>query len=76
MAIVERDVEVVSETGELARATRCRVKDDAIDGIAATVIDDARDEVSLPLTVDGTVQRRSITRTISRDNGEVVFMVR
>lgn len=76
-AIVERNVEVPSESGDqVSYAIICRVLDDETDGILATEIDDGRDEISLPLITGGPAKRRSITRTMDDANGAVKFMVR
>jgi hypothetical protein len=75
--IVERDVEVVSETGDqVGYAIMCRALDHATLGILSTEIDDGRDELLLPMVEGGTAERRSITRKISTANGFVRFMVR
>lgn len=76
-AIVERDVAVPSETGDqVALAIIVRVLDSATEGIAATEIDDGKDEVSLPLKEGGSAERRAIARRINDANGVVRFMVR
>ena len=77
MAIVERDVAVVSEIdGQVSKQTICRVENSATTGISSTEIDDGRDEVALPLKVGGTAERRQLTRKIGDANGFVRFMVR
>lgn len=75
-AIVERNVEVISETGEIARATRVRVQNNSTVGISATELNIATDEVTLPLITGGAAVRREITNRESDHNGEVIFMVR
>lgn len=76
-AIVERDVEVPSETGDqVALALVLRVLDSATEGISSASINDGGDEVSVAFIPDGTLQRRRIARTIDDANGVVRFLVR
>lgn len=76
-AIVERDVDVPSESGEqVAQAMIIRVLDDCVLGISSTEINDGKDDVSVPLKVGGPATRRRISRRIDDANGMVRFMVR
>lgn len=77
IAIVERDVAVPSETGDqVAMAFVVRVLDSVTLGISATEIDDAKDEISLPIKTGGVAERRKIGRRINDANGVVRFVVR
>lgn len=76
-AIVERDVEVPSESGDqVAQALVIRVLDSSTAGISALTIDDGLDDVSVPLKAGGTAVRRRISRKIDDANGVVRFLVR
>lgn len=76
-AIVERDVDVPSETGEqVAQAIIVRVLDSCTLGISSTEINDGIDDVSLPLKAGGPATRRRISRRIDDANGFVRFLVR
>lgn len=75
-ALVERGVEVVSETGQVSYALRVRVYNDTTLGIGATEIDDGRDTVSIALITDGPATVRQITRMTDDSNGMVRFLVR
>jgi hypothetical protein len=74
--IIERNVEVQSETGDVSRAITCRALDDSTLGISAAEIDDGRDEIALALIPGGATSRRTITHMIDNANGIVRFMVR
>lgn len=74
--MVERDVEVISESGTPAQATIIRVRDDATAGISSTEIDTGGDKVAYSLRAGETPQqRKSIVRVLSTENGMVRFMV-
>jgi hypothetical protein len=76
-AIVERDVNVPSETGDqVAQALVIRVLDNCTTGISALEINDGKDAVSVPLKTGGTPTRRVIARKIDDANGMVRFLVR
>ena len=76
-AIVERDVEVPSESGDqVALAMIIRVLDSATLGISSASINDGTDDVSVALVPDGSLSRRRISRTIDDANGVVRFLVR
>ncbi len=76
-AIVERDVEVPSETGDqVAQALIVRVLDSCTDGISGIEINDGKDAVSVPLKAGGTATRRQISRRLDDANGMVRFLVR
>jgi len=76
-AIVERNVEVPSESGDqVALAIVIRVLDSSTEGISATEIDDGKNEISVPLKEGATASRRFIGRRINDANGVVRFVVR
>lgn len=76
-AIVERGVEVPSESGDqVAQALVIRVLDDSTLGISALELNDGRDEVSVSLKVGGPATRRIISRRIDDANGMIRFLVR
>jgi hypothetical protein len=76
-AIVERDVDVPSETGDqVAQALVIRVLDSCTAGISSTEINDGRDEVSVSLKAGGPQTRRAISRRINDANGMIRFLVR
>ena len=76
-AIVERDVDVPSESGDqVSQALIIRVLDSATIGISSIEINDGRDEVSVSLKVGGPATRRVISRRIDDANGMLRFMVR
>jgi hypothetical protein len=76
-AIVERNVEIPSETGgQVAQALIVRVLDDCTSGIGANEINDGKDTVSIALSAGGTPERRYIARAIDDANGMVRFLVR
>jgi hypothetical protein len=76
-AIVERDVEVPSESGDqVSLATIIRVLNSPTEGISAATINDGTDDISVALVPDGSLSRRRISRTIDDANGVVRFLVR
>jgi hypothetical protein len=75
-AIIERNVEVVNESGLVSYAIIVRVLDHAVKGILSTAIDDGRDTISVSFIPDGIAEVRQITRMTSDANGMVRFMVR
>jgi hypothetical protein len=74
--MIERGVEVVSETGQVSYAIRVRVLDNNTTGISSTEIDDGRDTINISLIEGGTPEIRQITRMTDDSNGLVRFMVR
>lgn len=75
-AMVERNVEIVSEAGVVGQATIIRVRDSSSLGISSTEIDTGGDKVSFALRVGETpAQSKSIVRVMSTENGLVRFMV-
>lgn len=74
-AMIDRNVEIVSEAGIPGHATIIRVRNDATYGITSTEIDTGGDEVSYARRVGETAKRRAIVRVESTDNGIVRFMV-
>ena len=76
-AIVERNVEIPSETGEqVAKLMVVRVIDSSTLGISSTEINSGKDVIALPLHVGGSVVRREITRLVDDSNGMLRFTVR
>lgn len=76
-AIIERDVEVPSETGDqVVQALVVRVLDDCTLGISSTELNDGGDEISVSLKVGGQATRRQVGRRIQAANGFVRFLVR
>lgn len=75
-AMVQRDVQVVNETGQVSNAILVRVKDDSTSGISATEIDDGKDTISISIVTGGTAEVRQITKMQDDSNGAVRFMVR
>lgn len=76
-AMIERDVEVPSETGDqVVQALVVRVLDDCTLGISSTELNDGGDEVSISLKVGGPATRRQVGRRIQAANGLVRFLVR
>jgi len=73
-AIVERSEEIV-ENG-IAQVVRVRVINDCTLGIAATEINDGRDEIAVALTEGGSLERRQIVRMEDDSNGMVRVRVR
>ena len=75
-AMVDREVGIVGETGEVnALATVVRVFDNVTTGISSTEIDTQADEILVSLRVGETPQRRAIVRVVSTENGLVRFIV-
>lgn len=76
MAMIDRNVEIISEAGIPGRADIIRVKNDASTGISSTEIDTGGDKVSFPLRVGETpAQSKSIVKVEATENGLVRFMV-
>lgn len=72
--IVERSEEIVE--GKVAQVVRCKAIDSCSLGIAATEINDGRDEIAVALTEGGMLERRQIARMEDDSNGFVRFRVR
>ncbi len=76
-AIVERNVDVPSESGDqVAQSLIVRVLNSCTLGISALEINDGKDEVSVALSCGGKATRRIISRSIDDANGMIRFMVR
>ncbi len=76
-AIVERNVDVPSESGDqVAQSLIIRVLDSCTSGISSTEINDGKDAVSVALKVGGEATRRIISRRIDDANGMIRFLVR
>lgn len=74
-AIIRRGTEI-GPTGLVSQVIECSVMDDATLGIAATAIDDGRDEILIALEQGGDAERRQITLMDDDSNGMVRFRVR
>ena len=75
-AIVERGtMAAMSETDLSTQAITIRVKNDARHGISSSEVDTGADEVSVPLRVGGTAQRRSVVRVLTDANGVVSLLL-
>jgi len=71
LAIVERnELQIISETGEITgQAIVIRVRNDSTYGISSSEVDTGGDEISFPLRVGDTAQRRAIVRVINDSAG-------
>lgn len=74
-AMIERDVQVITDQGIPALQTLVTVKDDATLGISATEIDTGSDTLGIALRVGESAQIRQIVRVVSTENGQVQFEV-
>jgi hypothetical protein len=74
-AIIEREVQVITDAGIPALQTLITVRDSNTLGISATEIDSGRDKVTVSLRVGETAQTRQIARVVSTDNSMVQFEV-
>lgn len=74
-AMIDRNVEVISEAGVPGHATIIRVQDDSTSGITSTEIDTGGDEVAYARRVGEDRKRRAVVRVESTENGLVRFMV-
>lgn len=74
-AIVEREVQVITDAGIPALKTLVTVRDSETLGVSATEIDTGRDKVTVSLRVGETPQLRQITRVVSTENSVVQFEV-
>ncbi|MEM1224607.1 MAG: hypothetical protein AAGJ40_02860 [Planctomycetota bacterium] len=75
-AIVERDVDVIAETGEVtAHATVVRVQNHNRCGISSVEIDTGGDAVDVSLRIGEPATRRQIVQVLSTANSIVRFMV-
>lgn len=74
-AIVERDVQVITDQGIPALQTLVTVRNDATLGITATEIDTGTDTLRVAMRVGETPQVRQIVRVVSTENGHVQFEV-
>ena len=74
-ALIERDVQVITDEGVPALQTFITVTNDATIGISSTEIDTGRDKVSFSLRIGESPQIRQIATVASTDNGRVRFEV-
>ena len=70
-ALIERDVQVITDEGIPALQTFITVTNDATIGITSTEIDSGRDKVSVSLRVGETPQIRQIVSVAATENGRV-----
>lgn len=72
-AMVERGTpEIIAETGDVnSQAIIVRVKNSTCDGIGSTEVDTGGDEISVPLRVSDTAERRSIVKVLNDNAGLV-----
>ena len=74
-AIIERDVQVITDAGIPALQTLITVRDSETLGISSTEVNSGRDKVTVSLRVGETPQLRQVGRVLSTDNSMVQFEV-
>ena len=74
-AVIERDVQTITDQGIPALATFINVANDATLGITSTEVDTGRDKLSVSLRLNETAQLRQIIQVTDTDDGMIRFEV-